>query len=270
MHRWKRRWVATDSSAEQSPGVNCLTEAVLTMASGNGRRRRHQMLRCGEGDEQRGLGRVAHQFPTCSCRDVPDASRTEAFGPRSEAHRGRGRPACRAARKARLVTWGSASADRSITKAEHRRSAPAATTSVDAVATASFGARRHTGPLGARATASVVAQSGPVREPSSEDPRIEPSRASAQDGNRAANGSGLRMRDASATASVGAPARRQHGLRPTVAPALEGASVLSDASLHRSPRQPAKCRSTPVEQVRARIADSKGKRATAAVMRYGC
>lgn len=48
-HHWKRRWVATDSSAEQSPEVSCSTRAELTVAPGNGRRRRLQLLACGVG-----------------------------------------------------------------------------------------------------------------------------------------------------------------------------------------------------------------------------
>jgi hypothetical protein len=49
MHRWKRRWVATDSSAEQGPEVSCSTGAALTEVSGNGRPRRRHTLRCGRG-----------------------------------------------------------------------------------------------------------------------------------------------------------------------------------------------------------------------------
>jgi len=56
-HRWKRRWVATDSSAEQGPEVNCSTGAALTEAFGNGRHRRRHLLRCGRGVGSHGFGR---------------------------------------------------------------------------------------------------------------------------------------------------------------------------------------------------------------------
>jgi hypothetical protein len=94
-HRWKRRWVATDSSAEQSPEVSCSTRAVLTVSSGNGRRRRLQKPVCGVGES----GPAPVGSTRCPLalqgrsRDAP----LPAFGRWVGATRGQSQPACRQA-----------------------------------------------------------------------------------------------------------------------------------------------------------------------------
>ena len=77
-HRWKRRWVATDSSAEKSPEVSCSTGAALTMSSGNRRGRRCGTL--SRGTECR-VERPRSIGSSGSVRSVGSSSRRETSRP---------------------------------------------------------------------------------------------------------------------------------------------------------------------------------------------
>jgi hypothetical protein len=130
------------------------------------------------------------------------------------------------------VTWGSASADRSFTKAEHRLFVFIAPLRWPVDAILDFGRRRRSGPLGARPTAARSSQSGPVRGPLRR--RCEP----------AAHGASRARQKASTTASAGEGVRTiqgfGHGRRaaPSTASAPDGAPAPSTASAAGGARTP--------------------------------
>jgi hypothetical protein len=256
--RWKRRWVATDSSAEQSPEVNCLTEAVLTAASGNGRRRRRHRLRCGGGASgTASVARLIKAPPALqgrSRRATPRGLRvtgrcTPGTGPAgspggsnspfgdvgvrlggSEHHQGRA-PTLRSCRATPVASG------------RHRQPRPAE---------ADRAPRGTAGDLGRRAVRTGS-------RPSSEGRWTTLPTAPARRGERRSQ----RPRPA-------AMRRVANGLGPRRRTAPDRVSARHGAGLRRWPRLPEDGRSAPAGHVRARGAGSNGTRATAAVMRYGC
>jgi hypothetical protein len=82
-HRWKRRWVATDSSAEKSPEVSCSTRAALTAASGNGRCGRRHMRGCsGRRVQNEPVRRSAHSTWLVTARSASADRRSTTCGHR--------------------------------------------------------------------------------------------------------------------------------------------------------------------------------------------
>lgn len=83
---------------EKSPEVNCSTRVVLTIASGNGRRRRRHELWCGGRVEKRGFGHAAHSGSTRSEGTFPMHDKPRPPGRGEARRRGRGRPVRRKTR----------------------------------------------------------------------------------------------------------------------------------------------------------------------------
>ena len=210
--------------------------------------------------------------------------RTTSHGPRVAGKRAEGGGVDRFAGRhmARLVTWGFASADRNITEAEHRlfvSIAPSRWPVGHRVTSVTGG--RHPRlrlrealrtPRGSAGDHSIVAQSGPVRGPlrrlcepavhgASRGRQTAFTKASAIAGVRNTDGFGQRYCATPSTASAAGGVCHWQGLRSMSVPSSSEVTLVAEHELELDLR---------VGKVQARRVCSNGKRATAAVMRYGC